>query len=113
MNIDLGANDDGNVVRFTGKQRPDLEEGPMLRPVEHRKCTHHFASYEVDVDAGKCKCLNCGSEVTPFFVLAQLMREESKWWRARATYDDQMKRLEERSRTKCMRCGEMTRISPR
>jgi hypothetical protein len=109
----IPANDDGNVVTFTGKQRPNLEDGPMLRPVEPGRCSHHFANYEVDIDGGKCKCLRCGEEITPFFVLAELMREESKWWRARATYQDQMKRLEERSRTKCQHCGEMTRVSRR
>ena len=47
------------------------------------------------------------------FVLEQLMKQESQWMRTMATYQDQMKRLAERSRTKCQHCGEMTRVSSR
>lgn len=102
-----------NIVQFTGKKRPPPDEDRMLQAVPYGKCMHRLSAFEVDMDAGKCKCLTCGGEVSPMFVLEQLMWEESKWMRARAGYQDEMKRLAERSSTKCTHCGEMTRISRR
>lgn len=98
-----------NVVTFTGKMRP--AEDRMLVPVDPMKCFHWNASFEVDVDAGKCRCKRCGEEVTPMFVLKQLMSLESMWMRTRAGYQDEMQRLAQRSSTKCQHCGAMTRIS--
>lgn len=76
-------------------------------------CIHFNTSFEVDENAAKCKCLGCGEEVSPMFVLKRLMRLESQWMRTRAAYQDEMKRLKERERTKCEKCGHMTRISHR
>lgn len=83
----------------------------MLQPVSHSHCKHIFTSFEVDIDAGKCRCKKCGEEVASMFVLEQLMKAESRWMRTLATYQDEMKRLSERSKTKCRKCGEMTEIS--
>lgn len=66
---------------------------------------------EVDLKGGKCKCLKCGGEVGPMFVLEQLMHKESQWMQTRAAYQDEMRRLDERSSTKCQHCDKMTRIS--
>lgn len=99
-----------NIVQFTGKMKEPIGER-MLVPVSIEKCHHFLTSYEIDVDAGKCKCLKCGAEVSPIFVLEQLMHQESKWMRQREAYLADMKRLAERSRTKCQHCGQLTRIS--
>jgi hypothetical protein len=101
-----------NIVQFTGKRKEPVGD-LMLVPVPVEKCRHIFTQYEVDIDAGKCKCLKCGAEVSPIFVLEQLMHQESRWMRTREAYLDEMKRLDERARTKCQHCGEMTRISRR
>lgn len=85
----------------------------MLVPPPSNKCTHFNGPFEVDENAGECKCLKCGEKVTAIFVLKQLMRQESQWMRTRAAYQDEMKRLKERERTKCQHCGQMTRISHR
>ncbi len=45
------------------------------------------------------------------FVLRRLASEETSWKRHREVYIDEMKRLKERSRTKCYHCGKMTEIS--
>ena len=82
-------------------------------PVSDERLLHSNGPFEVDDKAGKCKCLRCGGEVSPMFVLEQLMRQESTWMRTRAAYQDKMKRLDERSSTKCQHCGQMTRISRR
>lgn len=85
----------------------------MLVPPPPGKCNHFNASFEVDVDAAECTCSRCGEKVTPIFVLNELMRLESQWNRTRESYADEMKRLRERSSTKCIHCGKMTRISHR
>jgi DNA-directed RNA polymerase subunit RPC12/RpoP len=101
-----------NIVQFTGKHKEPLG-GRMLVPVSIETCRHMLTSYEVDVDAGKCKCLQCGAEVSPIFVLEQLMHKESQWMRTREAYIGEMQRLSERSKTKCQHCGKLTRISGR
>lgn len=83
----------------------------LVQPVG--KCIHFNTAFEVDVDAGDCKCLGCGERVTAIFVLKRLMQLESQWMRTRAAYQDEMARLKARERTKCEKCGHMTRISSR
>lgn len=100
-----------NILALPVKPRPNPEEGAMLQRVPANKCHHLLASYEVDIDAGKCRCKACGEEVSPMFVLERLMNSESRWMQTLANYQDAMKRLAERSRTKCDHCGKMTRIS--
>lgn len=102
---------DTNVSALPVKPRPTLDEAPMLQAVPYSHCRHSFTSFTVDADAGKCFCKACGEEVSPMFVLERLMQQESRWMRTRAAYQDEMKRLEERSKTKCRKCGEMTPIS--
>jgi hypothetical protein len=95
-------------------RQPPAENGPMLQAVPmFGRCSHFNTQFEVDVDAAKCLCLGCGAEVSPMFVLEALMRQESRWMQTRAAYQDEMKRLSERERTKCQHCGKITRISHR
>ena len=105
--------DDATVTALPVTPRPALDEAPMLQAVPYSHCKHLFATFTVDVDAAKCFCKDCGGEVSPIFVLEQLMKQESRWNRTRDAYQDEMKRLAERSRTKCQHCGEMTRITNR
>ena len=102
-----------NILKLpaTFKEPPGGER--MLVPVDPRACDHFNATYQVDVRGGKCVCLNCKEEVSPMFVLEQLMKQESRWLQTRAAYQDEMKRLAERSRTKCKHCGQITRVSHR
>lgn len=99
-----------NIVKFTGKQKEPVGER-FLAPVDPRKCQHWTGPFEVDDKGGKCRCLTCGEEVAPIFVLQQLMKQESRWMRTREAYLGEMKRLDERSKTKCQHCGLLTRIS--
>lgn len=99
-----------NLLELPVKTRPKLEEGPFLNPVPHNQCRHLFTGFTVDTDGGKCFCRACKGEVSPMFVLEQLMNQESRWMRTLATYQDAMKRLDEKSRCKCRHCGQMTRI---
>lgn len=108
--IDLTGAD---VVQLKTERRAPPDGKLMLVPPPFGKCIHFNTSFEVDEDAGKCKCLGCGEEVSPMFVLKALMQLESRWMRTRAGYQEEMARLKARERTKCEKCGEMTRISHR
>lgn len=98
-----------DVVKFPKRKKEQSES--FLVAVPYSKCQHYDGPFEVDEHGGKCKCLKCGDEVTPIFVLMRLMNKESNWMRTRAGYQEEMKRLNERSRTKCQHCGQLTRIS--
>lgn len=102
-----------NVLQLPVKPREPPDESRFLVPVPDDHCRHFDGPFEVDVDAARCKCLRCGSEVSAIFVLKQLMHLESRWMRTRAAYQDEMRRLNERSQTKCRHCGKLTRISHR
>jgi hypothetical protein len=111
MTIDenIGA----EVTALPVKHKPPPDGSLMLVPPPLSGCIHFNTSFEVDEEAGKCKCLGCGEEVSPMFVLKRLMQLESQWMRTRAAHQDEMKRLRDRSQTKCTYCGKMTRISHR
>lgn len=100
-----------NVAVLPVKHKAPPSGDLMLIPPPASKCIHFNTSFEVDEDAGKCTCKGCGEEVSPMFVLKRLMQLESRWMRTRSAHQDEMKRLKERSRTKCQHCGKMTRIS--
>ena len=91
------------------KRQDDGKVFLVLPPYE--KCKHYDGPFELDEDAGICRCKECGDEVTALFVLKRLMQKESQWNKSRSYYKDEMKRLAARSRTKCDHCGKMTRIS--
>ena len=101
--------DDILRLKVARKEPPDGKL--MLVPAPLNKCIHFNSSFEIDEKAGKCKCLKCGEEVSAMFVLKRLMGLESQWMNTRKAYQVEMKRLEERSRTKCQHCGKVTRIS--
>lgn len=86
------------------------ESGMFLVPPIN-KCKHYRGPFEVDEDSGVCVCKECGGSVTPIFVLKRLMSSESRWNSSRENYLEEMKRLKERSRTKCQHCGGITAIS--
>ena len=74
-------------------------------------CNHLYAGFEIDESSSKCFCNRCGSEVSAFFVLGELMKEGSRLMHARSRYKDEMARLAARSKTTCNHCGKMTKIS--
>jgi hypothetical protein len=110
MNIDTSGE---NILQLPVTPKQPLDEARFLVPVPNDACRHFDGPFEVDIDGGRCKCKRCGGEVSPMFVLQQLMHAESRWMRTRASYADEMRRLHERSHTKCRHCGKMTRISHR
>lgn len=102
-------------------QDPDQ---PMLKVVHGGvgKCDHKWTwkdghmrnvTYLIGEGETEVECSACGTRLDPMFVLRRLAHEETKWHERRQRYNDEMKRLDERSRTKCEHCNKMTRISRR
>lgn len=106
------STDEAEVIPLNAPQKQPTGD-LMLVPASIFKCQHWKSSFEIDLTAGKCKCLECSQEVSPMFVLEALMHKESRWNRNRESYQEEMKRLKERASTKCNHCGKMTRISGR
>lgn len=110
-------------VRF---KAPPGAEPPFLRVVDYdKKCNHRYhwvdngglsgrmvnATYQLREGETEIECGLCNTRLDPMFVLRIMANEENDWSRSRARYIDEMKRLGERSRTKCEHCNKMTRIS--
>lgn len=111
MEIDIAAMDAATVLNFTGKKKAAADEGPYLREVMYKPGCQHTASFTVDEKLDTVECSACGEKLNPIWALKQLARMETRWHRHHEQYQEECKRLAERSRTKCQHCGEMTRIS--
>jgi ribosomal protein S27E len=100
-----------DIIPFPGKKRPP-DEGRMLEVVHYDGgCAHLNTTFRFREGETEVTCGACGTKLDPMFVLKQLATEESRWFNNRDRYQDEMKRIEERSKTECEHCGKMTRIS--
>ena len=91
--------------------RHDNKDQCLIPADRWGECRHDRSI--VDERKTEVTCADCGEKLNPIWVLSQLANKESGWFRSRDRYQDEMKRLEERSRTRCQKCGYMTRISRR
>lgn len=103
--------DDDGVTRLPVKNKRDDDGKLFLVPAPVKSCSHFRGAFEIDKVADKCFCRDCGAEVSPMFVLERLMQKESIWMKSSDRYLDELKRLAERSSTKCQHCHKMTKIS--
>lgn len=71
----------------------------------------HKGPYLVDNSKDEVECKTCGAKLNPIWVLRQLASHETRWHETSKRYADEMKRLSDRSRTKCEHCHKLTRIS--
>lgn len=99
------------VVDLGVKRKHPPGADVMLVPAP-RTCAH-LNAFEVDEALAEVTCCECGAKLNPMHVLKILCSQESRWHRTRAAYQEEMKRISERERTKCQHCGQMTRISRR
>ncbi len=76
-------------------------------------CTHLFTTYKVAESEAEVTCGKCGAKLNPIWVLVRLAHEDRRYLEAQQRYQEEMKRIEERERTKCEHCAKMTRISRR
>ena len=102
-------------IRF--KAPPEATENLLTVVPAYRGCSHRY--YELEGHSyivGKegeteCTCGKCGAKIDPMFVLRQLATQETRWHESFKRHQEEMKRLDERSRTKCQHCGQQTSIS--
>jgi hypothetical protein len=76
-------------------------------------CSHLFCTYIVDQAAAEVECGKCGEKLNPMWVLVHLAVNDRRYDESQKRYQEEMRRISERSRTKCCHCGKMTRISDR
>lgn len=100
---------DTNVTLLPVKPRNELGRDRVLQTVLTHKCWHR--RFTVDEQAEKVLCADCKEPLNPMWVLVQLSNQETKYHELHDRYQDELKRLKERSRTKCRHCGNMTPIS--
>ena len=100
---------DTNVTLLPVKPRIDLGKDRVLKSVHLGRCWHK--RFIVDEQLAEVECADCHEKLNPMWVLQQLSIQENRFHELHARYHDELKRLGERSRTKCQHCGEMTRIS--
>lgn len=121
--------DDDTIKKLPVKfKKPPSEGDPPFLTIVHRwgdkdSCDHRSyyvegrgfvnVTYQIREGETEVECSRCHTRVDPMFVLKIMATEETTWSLQRARYIDEMKRLRERSRTKCMKCGYLTEISRR
>jgi ribosomal protein S14 len=82
---------------------------PPLRNWDGRPCAH--LGFYVDPSKDTVECRDCGEKLNPIWVLTRIANDEGRYVANHKRYQDEMKRLKNRRRTKCRKCGEMTSIS--
>lgn len=96
-----------NVIDIPVKFK--LRDDSKFLIVKRDRCLH--ANFLVDDKKQEVECGQCGEKLNPMYVLHRLAIEENKWHKHHDRYKEEMQRLEERSKTKCQHCKQMTRIS--
>ncbi len=109
--------DDSNIKRLPVQfKTPHAEERTLVRPFEVEgpsPCSHLYTQYVVDEALSEVECYKCKAKLNPMWVLTRLANEDRRYEEAQNRHQDEMRRLSERSLTKCFHCGKMTRISHR
>lgn len=100
------------ITRLPVKCR-NRDDKRYLQLLEGLSACCHTEGVIVDERSATVECSACGERLNPMWVLAHLAREETRWHHFAERYQEQMKRLGKRLRTKCVYCGRMTEISRR
>lgn len=90
-------------------------ERTLLVPYEVGKsaCRHYPGRFIVNESLAEVTCGDCNEKLNPMWVLHQLAVRDHNFAEAHTRYHEQMRRLSERTSTKCRHCGKMTRVSNR
>jgi hypothetical protein len=108
---------DDNVTKLPVRFKNPLPEDRtlvMLHEVDKPgTCSHLFCTYIVEQSAADVECGKCGAKLNPMWVLVHLAVNDRRYEESQKRHQEEMKRLAERSRTKCEHCRQMTRISHR
>lgn len=105
---------DDKIKRLPVRFKTANDEGRSLKVVDSfdAGCDHRMpVTYKIRPGEAEVECGRCGARLDPVWVLTQLANRESRYVYNRERYNDEMRRLAERSKTACEHCGKMTRIS--
>lgn len=109
MNI---VDDDDKVKRLPVSFKTPLPpERTLFLPweVKAEQCVHR--AFVIDHEKSEVECKDCKAKLNPMWVLQKLAARDHRFQEAHVRYNEEMKRLDERTRTKCQHCGKLTRIS--
>ena len=103
--------DNSNIISLVTGKKPSKDKRILKKSYGkgNRICLH--GPYLIDEQLSTVECEGCGEKLNPMFVLMRLAGKETTWHTYEQRYNEDMARLQERSRTKCEHCKEMTRIS--
>lgn len=93
---------------------PDEEPTNVICLSEARKlysskaCQHKRV--EIDERLAEVECRDCGEKLNPIHVLVRMAREESMWKLRLESMQKLKADLDEKLRTKCRHCGQMTPV---
>lgn len=99
-----------DVIKLDVPFKPPVAEDKFLVPAP-AGCSHYNGPFQVSEKLDEVTCGRCNAKLNPMWVLSKLMHAESRWHENMARYQGEMKRLSERSKTKCEHCKQMTKIS--
>lgn len=97
-----------NIKDIGVKFKRPSEEDRMLKVVHNKDCYNH--QYLIDAEADIISCSKCNKTFNPMAVLVDLARKESTWINNKKRSMELLKKVEERTSTKCSHCGKMTKI---
>lgn len=101
---------DETIVNLPVKFRDnDIERVVTVVRAPYHACQHE--RFTVDDKLAQVVCRDCGVKLDPMQALVLIAHGETRYHELHARYQDEMKRLGERSKTKCQHCGKMTRVS--
>ena len=98
-----------NIKDIGVKFKRPAEEDRMLKAVrDYGGCVNH--QYLIDEELSEVSCAKCDKKFNPMAVLVKLANREGTWKANQKRSQELMKKLEERTSTKCNHCGKMTKI---
>jgi hypothetical protein len=104
----MTEDDTAEVFQFPFKRIEDTNRVLTVVSPYGAKCPHK--RFTIDEKLALVECSDCKERLDPIYALKTLAQQEGRYHELHTRYADQMKRLGERSRTKCEHCQKMTRI---
>lgn len=105
----IDETDDATNVHIFPIQTTNDSIPRFLIPQRSSTCAH--SAFLIDYEKAEVECQKCGEKVNPMWALWRLATQERQWHEGRERYLEEQKRLDERLRTKCQHCKQITRIS--
>ena len=104
--------DGDNIATLPVRYLGPLPDRSVVAPWEVGKtgCGHLLTTYIVDETKAHVECGACHEQLNPMWVLKQLATTDRRTAEAVERSKAINARLDERIRTKCQHCGQMTRI---